>query len=142
MRVFLGGTCQGVDWRKDLEKVLDKSEVDYFDPFIRDRKRTEQDRRREIKERERCDYTLYVITTDIRGVYSIAEVVDDSNKKPDSTLFFFESEGNGITYPLEGIENSLKEVGKMVERNGGKWFKTYKEMEEFFKSYNKKSIKA
>lgn len=142
MKVFLGGTCQGIDWRKDLEKVLVKSSIEYYDPLIRDRKRTDADRKKEIEERQKCDYTLYVITTDIRGLYSIAEVVDDSNKKPDSTLFYFEKEADGFTYPLEGMEKSLKEVGQMVERNKGTWFKTYEEMEKFFKEYNKKSIKV
>lgn len=141
MRVFLGGTTQGTDWRKDLEKILDKIGIDYYDPLIRDRRRTDKDREKEIEARKKCDFTLYVITTGIRGVYSIAEVIDDSNKYPDATLFYFEKEGNGFTYPLEGMEKSLKEVGEMVERNNGRWFKTYDEMIEFFKSY-KKSIKA
>ena len=37
----------------------------------------------EIKQRAECDFCLYVITPKMTGVYSIAEVVDDSNKRPE-----------------------------------------------------------
>ena len=37
--------------------------------------------------REHDDLILYVITSGLKGVYSIAEVVDDSNKRPDKVIF-------------------------------------------------------
>ena len=43
----------------------------------------------ELKQREECDFVLYVITPKMTGVYSIAEVVDDSNKRREKTLFYF-----------------------------------------------------
>ena len=30
MKVFLGGTCNGSDWR---EKVIEKLDIDYFNPI-------------------------------------------------------------------------------------------------------------
>jgi hypothetical protein len=73
-----------------------------------------------------------VITTDIRGVYSIAEVIDDSNKKPKKTLFLYLPESDSKKYPLDGMDYSLMEVGEMVQRNGGRWFKEWEELLEFF----------
>lgn len=67
MKVFLGGTCAGWKWRDELQLVKNWSE---------------EDRLREVHERETSDYVLYGITNGIKGVYSIAEVVDDSNKRP------------------------------------------------------------
>ena len=58
----------------------------------------------------------------MKGVYSIAEVVDDSNKRPNKTIFVF------LYYTDEGIEfskdqlKSLVSVSKMVCDNGGKAF--------------------
>ncbi len=55
------------------------------------------------------------------GVYSIAEVVDDSNKRPEKTLFCFlqsEDEINDIGF-TGGQIKSLKQVAKMVRDNGG-----------------------
>ena len=132
IKIFLGGTCGQTDWRLDLEKVLDRAGLKYFDPFIRDRERIDEDKEIEIDERESCDYVLYVINHEMKGVYSIAEVVDDSNKKGNKTLFYFEQESEDIKYAIDGLCRSLKEVGELVERNGGRWFRTYEGMTEFF----------
>ena len=72
----------------------------------------------EIKQREQCDCCLYVITPEMTGVYSIAEVVDDSNKRPDKTVFCVLNDG-GFT---DGQMRSLNSVGEMVKRNGGRFF--------------------
>lgn len=73
----------------------------------------------ELKQRKICDYLLYVITPKMEGVYSIAEVVDDSNKKPKKTIFCYTEEDGGTFN--KGQTKSLDAVGKMVEDNGGKW---------------------
>jgi len=113
-KVFLGGTCNGSKWRDKLIPLL---EIDYFDPVVPDW--TLECMEEELRQRETCDYCLYVITTYMSGVYSIAEVVDDSNKRPQKTIFCV-SEHNGAF--MEGQRRSLEQVGKMVERNGGKYF--------------------
>ena len=75
--------------------------------------------------REICPVCLYVITDLMTGVYSIAEVVDDSNKRPKETVFAVlkenagTSESRGIT-PLDKSQlKSLDKVGQMVKNNGG-----------------------
>lgn len=135
MKVFLGGTCGKSIWRDELIPILSDAGIEFYNPVIKGRRRIDVDRLREINYRESCDFVLYVITPDIRGVYSIAEVIDDSNKRPDKTLFLYLSETDDKKYPLNGMTYSLKEVGEMVERNHGKWFRSWEELVDFLKGF-------
>lgn len=112
-KVFLGGTCNESNWR---ELVISKLKIDYFNPVVDDW--TSECMQEELKQREECDYVLYVITPLMTGVYSIAEVVDDSNKQPNKTIFCYLS-GDGGLFFSEGQKRSLNAVGKMVGKNGG-----------------------
>ena len=80
-RVFLGGTCNESTWRDELIPLL---KVDYFNPVVDDW--NEEAQKREIYERENDDIIAYCITPKMTGVYSIAEVVDDSNKRPEKVV--------------------------------------------------------
>ena len=79
MKVFLGGTCANSRWR---EKLIPLPKIDFFNPVVPDWTPECQDE--ELRQRRICDHVLYVITPAMEGVYSIAEVVDDSNKRPKS----------------------------------------------------------
>lgn len=125
-KVFLGGTCNGSIWREHLIEILD---IDYFNPVVEDW--TEECMVEEIRQRENCDYCLYTITPKMTGVFSIAEVVDDSNKRPEKTIFCLMAyELDGSTYPTHQLK-SLEQVGKMVEENGGKFFRNLQEVADF-----------
>ena len=121
MKVFLGGTCNESTWR---DRLISQLEVDYFNPVVPDW--TEECMVEEIRQRESCDYVLYVITPFMTGVYAIAEAVDDSNKRPEKTLFCFlpcdvNENGEGKTF-TDGQVRSLKSVQKMVGGNGATIF--------------------
>lgn len=122
-RIFLGGTCNNSTWR---EKLIPMLTIDYFNPVVDDW--TPDCMAEEIKERESCDFVLYVITPEMLGVYSIAEVTDDSNKRPEKTIFCFLTEpiicGEGTLYFDKGQTKSLNAVGEMINENGGKWCTT------------------
>lgn len=142
-KVFLGGTCNGSSWRDALIEVL---EIDYFNPIVDDW--TEECYQEELKQREICDYCLYVITPRMTGVYSIAEVVDDSNKRPERTIFCVLEEDRmqnvsekslyaeirNKVYFNKGQLKSLDKVGIMVENNGGKYFKSLSQVAEYLNS--------
>ena len=115
-KVFLGGTCNESTWRSELIRML---KIDYFNPVVEDW--TEECMAEEIRQRELCDYCLYVITPKMTGVYSIAEVVDDSNKRPEKTIFCVLTDCDEGHFDLGQIK-SLMSVGYMVERNGGQFF--------------------
>lgn len=107
MKVFLGGTCPGWNWREELIPML---KCDYFNPLVETW--SEENRLREVKERAEADYVLYTITNDMTGVYSIAEVIDDSNKKPCKTIFCNLNTDESLN--LISVERLLLENGAIV----------------------------
>jgi hypothetical protein len=112
-KVFLGGTCNDSTWREQLIPLL---EIDYFNPVVKDW--TPECQEEEIKQREECDYVLYVITPKMTGFYSIAEVVDDSNKRPEKTIFCVLGIDDGEEFTKHQIK-SLQATAKLVDHNGG-----------------------
>lgn len=125
-KVFLGGTCAGYDWRKDL---ISKLKIDYFNPVVDNW--TDADRLREIKERQICDYVLFVITKDMEGVYSIAEVTDDSNKRPEKTILCVLKDGF-----TDSQIKSLKALESLVKNNGATVCDTLDEVAEHLNKDN------
>lgn len=111
-KVFLGGTCNESTWR---DKLIPKLKIDYFNPVVEDW--TPECQEREEKEKDICQFLLYVITPRMTGVYSIAEVVDDSNKRPKRTVFCVLEKDDDKTFD-KGQLKSLEQVKKMVENNG------------------------
>lgn len=123
-KVFLGGTTNDSNWR---DKLIDDLKIDYFNPVVDDW--NEEAQKNEIKERKDSDFVLYVITPKMEGVYSIAEVVDDSNKRPEKTIFAYINE-DGKEFSDHQVK-SLDMVGEMVKENGGKWFKSLGEISDY-----------
>lgn len=114
--VFLGGTCNGSTWRDDFVKLL---KVESFNPVVEDW--TPECMEEEIRQREHCSFCVYAITPKMTGFYSIAEVVDDSNKRPEKTLFVIPGEyleDGGLEFSKAQLK-SLAAVADMVARNGG-----------------------
>jgi hypothetical protein len=70
-----------------------------------------------------CDVCLYTITPKMTGVYSIAEAVDDSNKKPHDTVLVLLEHDDIFTFSSSKWM-SLEAVAKMVSSNGSKVFYT------------------
>ncbi len=119
MKVFLGGTCNESNWRNRMMIYLTNYGIDYFNPVVDDW--DEKAQKNELKEREKCDVCLYTITPKMLGFYSIAEVVDDSNKKPEKTILILLKEDEFYKFSKEKWK-SLKAVANLVKRNGGKVF--------------------
>jgi len=114
MKVFLGGTCNGSTWR---EKLIDMLTIDYFNPVVKDW--TPECQEEEIKQRKECDYCLYCITPLMTGIYSIAEAVDDSNKRSEKTIIVCLENDNSIAF-TEHQWKSLKQFMKLCDINGAK----------------------
>lgn len=111
MKVFLGGTCSGYKWRDDLIPMLN---CDYYNPIVKNW--SEEDRLREVHERETADYVLYVITSGMKGVYSIAEIIDDSNKRPEKTIVcvLYDNIDEQMSRSLQATLNLAKSNGATV----------------------------
>ena len=125
-KVFLGGTCNESKWRELLIPML---KIDYFNPVVEDW--TEECQAEEIRQRAKCDFSLYVITPKMTGVYAIAEAVQDSCRRPEKTLFCILpedkdiSEVKGFVWAKKFNANQLRSllmVAKMIEQNGAMVF--------------------
>lgn len=121
MKVFLGGTCSGYKWRNELIPLL---HCDYYNPIVKNW--SEKDRLREVHERETADYVLYVITSGMKGAYSIAEIIDDSNKRPEKTIVCVLYKGFD-----KQMAHSLKAVVNLAKSNGVKICNSLTEVAEY-----------
>lgn len=129
MKVFLGGTSNGSKWRDEIIPML---KLDYFNPVVDNWE--EENRLIEKYERLNCDFVLYVITPEMKGVYSIAEAVDDSNKRPYTTVFVMLKEYNDLKF-TDGQLRSLYAVCAMIKRNRSHIFDNLKDAANFLNSH-------
>jgi hypothetical protein len=123
--VFLGGTCNNSHWR---DAIIPKLKINYYNPVVENW--THENETEELRQRVTCDYCLYVLTPKMTGVFSIAEVVDDSNKRPEKTIFCFLTKDDNKKFSKHQLK-SMKAVGKMVAENGAKVFSTIEEVVEY-----------
>ena len=141
IKVFLGGTCNGSLWREKLISMLNDS-VEYYNPVVSEW--NEECRKREIQAREESDFTLYVISPEMTGVYSIAEATADVFLKHGNTIFVVLFEAVApydihsditVTQPRlrfnEKTYSSLYQTSKFLERLGGKVFYSLHDVAEF-----------
>ena len=130
MKVFLGGTCNESTWRDEIIPMLN---IEYYNPVVEDW--TPECMVEERKQREECDFCLYVITPKMTGVYAIAEVVDDSNKRPVKTVFVV-LPADGESSFTEAQIRSLGQVSEMVRRNGGVAVSTMEKAVNFLNTFS------
>jgi hypothetical protein len=115
MKVFLGGTCNDSKWREELIPMLEEMGIEFFNPVVDDwnvESMAEEERQKLI-----CDVSLYLITPEMKGVYSIAEVVQSSFLKPKQTVFCVLREYGGKVF--DDVEwKSMKGVCRILKENG------------------------
>jgi len=112
MKVFLGGTWNNTTWRDELIPLLEKNSIEYFNPIVKDWTQDAQDEEKWQKEVE-CDVHLYVITKEMTGVFSIAEIIDSAHDEHKTTVMITVQEGF-----TESQLKSLQAVGNMVMDHG------------------------
>jgi hypothetical protein len=124
-KIFLGGTCAESTWRERLIPLL---KIKFFNPVVENW--DEEAQKKEIYEREHDDFCLYTITPLMQGVYSIAEVTQDSNERPDKTILCLLQKDDGKEF-TEGQWKSLQQVAKMVKENGAQVFYNLKDVANY-----------
>lgn len=87
-RFFLGGTTAGTEWRDEVIPELKKRGLEFFDPRVEDW--NDEARKKEEEEKEKCDTMLFLITPEMKGVFSVAEIINSS--------WEVVSSGNGFVY--------------------------------------------
>ena len=138
-RIFMGGTTQGFNWREVLEnRFKDVENVELFNPVVDD---WNCERIRiETEYKEICEVNLFVVTPYMEGVYSIAEAVDLSNKKPEKLVFVYIDhfvDGKEIRDFTKKMKHSLNVTGKMIVNNGGKVFTSLDDVENYIREFIK-----
>lgn len=109
-KIFLGGTCSGTTWRNDLINVL---QVFYFNPVVEDW--TPECQEIEMEEKEYgCNIHFYLISKEMKGVFSIAEVIDSVHTKGKRTILHVLPDGFDSTQL-----KSLYAVVDLVNLRGG-----------------------
>lgn len=136
--VGLFGTCENTNWREEFIKLLN-DDIETFNPVANNW--NEEAKRNEEYHKKNDDYILFVITPNMAGVYSIAEAVDMSNKRPDRVLFLYTKVDynidKGVTKFTDKQINSLEEVKKLIKNNGSKVFDSLEEASQFINSKKK-----
>ena len=108
-KVFLGGTCNESTWRDELIPHLD---VDYFNPVVEDW--TPECQEVERQEKAKSAVHLYVITSAMTGVFSIAEAVESAMTDGVRTVFAVVPDGFD-----KAQCKSLEAVCGIINRNKG-----------------------
>lgn len=116
MKVFLGGTYGDTPWRDELIPLLIERKIDFFNPIVRDW--TPECVEIEDREKDICDVHLYYITSEMKGVYSIAEAVESAFKK--KCLFVVNTDNFD-----KGQAKSLNAVANLIYKNGGEFMITW-----------------
>ena len=125
MKVFFDGTASS---KQCQNYICDRLKVDYV--LHVDGERTDEALRKRDKEKELCDFLLYVFTPKMTYFDMIFESVDDSNKRPKKTIFCFISDDEDASFTAHQ-NKSLVATGKMIQRNGGQWFEKIDEAINF-----------
>jgi hypothetical protein len=115
MKVFLGGTCNNTTWRDELIPLLEENNIDYFNPVVKDWNQAAQDEEQWQKEVE-CDVHLYVITIEMAGVFSIAEIIDSAHEEHKTTIMVVAQEGftDAQLKSLQAVANMVMDHGQHV----------------------------
>jgi len=112
LTLFLGGTVGKSNWRDDLIPFLEHEKLQYFNPVVDDWNDEAISKEYEVKSSPNT-VEVYVITKDMKGVFSIAEAVDASNKKPDKTIFMIDRKG----FDQHQLK-SLDATKELIQKNG------------------------
>lgn len=98
MDIFLGGTCNESKWRDKFISILESKypDITYYNPVVEDWNYEAQ--ANEEYQKKNCIVELYCITPKMTGIYSIAELIDASNKKPVRTIGVLLFEDDGVTF--------------------------------------------
>jgi hypothetical protein len=135
VKVFLGGTCASSTWREELQSRLNPERVETFNPVVPNW--TPECQAEEDYHRKTDDICLYVITPEGEGFYSFVEVVDDSNKRPESTVACILLEANGKKFEGHMLKCALKTT-RLIVKNGVFVARDLDELALFLNSYEKK----
>ena len=127
-KVFLGGTCDNTTWREELIKLL---KIQYFNPVVKNWDEScqiEEERQKDIE----CDFQLYVITPEMTGLFSIAEVTEAAINIGERCIFC-------ILDPQKKFDvkkrKSLEAIKKIIKKYNAKFFDNLNDVANYLNSF-------
>jgi len=138
MRVFLGGTCAETTWRDELIPYLEKFGIEYFNPVVKDWT-PECQQIEEEEKNHKCNIHLYVITKEMMGTYSIAEIIHSAHlanmygTSVDKVVFAVLDEGTWQKHERKSFDAIMNLVCNIAPQNARcGYVKNMKEVAEVF----------
>lgn len=122
-KIFLGGTTAGSKWRDQLIPELEKRGFSYYNPVVPEW--TAMDQLRENLEKDEiCDSHLYILSPEMKGVYSVAEIIDSAwevaNSGMGSMMFGIlgkeEDWGEAMWISLLAVKDKVLQIGRGSKR--------------------------
>ena len=139
MRIFLGGTCADTTWREEFIKEIEGSEIEYFNPVVKDWT-PECQAIEEDEKNNKCDTHLYVITKEMMGTYSIAEIINSAwqsvlyGTTVHNIVFAVLDEGTWQKHEIKSFNAVMEMVKHIAPHNSiALYVKNMKELTDYIK---------
>lgn len=119
--IYLGGTRSLTStWRNDIIKILESKypDITYYNPMTQIEDWTNEVEAKEEFYKEHSTVQLYCISPKMVGVYSIAELVDASNKRPNNTIGVFLEKDNDAVFSGELRSSIIRTFELSCYHNG------------------------
>ena len=138
MRIFLGGTCANTTWRDEFIKEIKNFGIEYFNPVVEDW--TPECQLIEEQEKNfKCDTHLYVITKEMMGTYSIAEIINSAwqsvlyGTTVHNIVFAILDEGTWQKHEIKSFDAIMNMVRNIAPHNSVTCYvKNMKELASYF----------
>ena len=116
MKILIGKAGIDSKWRKEFDAKTVGNSIELVE---------------DESQKDDCDYILYVVSPETQAVTPVVKAVNDSNFNTEKTIFcFLEEDESDKTFTSHQVK-SLIATGKMIARNGGKWFTSIDETIRF-----------
>jgi hypothetical protein len=125
--VFLGGTCNNTTWRNSLILKLVKNKIYFFNPVVEDW--TPECKLAEDIAKKASTYELYVITPEMTGVYSIAEMVYCGCKTPKKLIICIPEDNRWESSQLKSLKASVE----LAQQSGAAYCDTLDDVVNYLK---------
>lgn len=137
-KIFLGGTCADTTWRDEFIKEIEPVGIEYFNPVVKDWT-PECQTIEEDEKNHKCDCHLYVITKEMMGTYSIAEVINSAwqavlyGTTVNFVVFAVLNEGTWQKHEIKSFNAVMKMIKHIAPHNSiGLYVKNMKELASHF----------
>lgn len=111
--VFLGGTCNGSDWR---DRIAADLKVDFFNPVVANYSAETQQIEEEAK--KQAAMSLYTITPKQQGFYAFAELMSAAIRDPKNTVVAFLDEDDGEKFD-DDLKKSVEATKVLLKEQTG-----------------------